>query len=109
MSKARTPLIVIFNSEDPASVLEVTSLAEKDPAHNVFTLADVATGADASAFNVDPEAAEHHIYVKDANGKLFQGTEAIEVMHDAVGLGGYFRFCRLPGMTSGRAGLHKTA
>ena len=98
MSTAKTPLTVVYDSDNLSSKLEVEQLREKDT-DKTMTLVDIASGGKAEV--------RKSVHVRDADGKVFAGMDAIGAMHDAVGLGGYFRFCRTPGLTSGPSGFFK--
>lgn len=104
MSKAKPPLTVIYNGSNLATSIEVKTLKEKDRT-GLMTLVDIAAGGKASDHGCNEDAVRARIHVRDADGKVFSGLEALEVMHDAVGLSGYFRFCRTPGLTSGPTGF----
>lgn len=104
MSSAKTPLTVIYDSGNLASRIEVDKLKAKDR-DNAMTLVDIAAGGKAEDHGCTADAVKKTIHVRDADGKVFAGLDAIGAMHDAVGLGGYFRFCRTPGLTSGPSGF----
>lgn len=104
MSSAKTPLTVIYDSGNLASRLEVDKLKAKDK-NNVMTLVDIAAGGKAEEHGCTADAVKKTIHVRDADGKVFTGINAIDAMHDAVGLAAYFRFCRAPGLTSGPSGF----
>jgi hypothetical protein len=74
-----------------------------------MTLVDIATGGKAEDHGCQTAAVHKTIHVRDANGTVFVGISAIDALHDAVSLGGYFRFCRTPGLTSGVGFVKKTA
>ena len=104
MSTAKTPLTVIYDSHNLSSKLEVQRLKNKDEA-KLMTLVDISTDGKAEDFGCQTEAVNKTIHVRDADGKIFVGIDAIDAMHDAIGLGGYFRFCRTPGLRSGPSGF----
>lgn len=104
MSTAKTPLTIVYDSRNLASKLEVEKLKAKDTS-GLMMLVDIAAGAKAEEYGCSDSAVRKAIHVRDAEGKLFAGIEAIGVLHDAIGLGGYFRFCRTPGLTSGPSGF----
>jgi len=104
MSSAKTPLTVIYDSGNLANKIEVEKIKAKDK-DNALTLADIASGASAEEHGCSTEAVKKGIHVRDAAGKVFDGIEALRVMHEAVGLGNYFRFCREPGLRSGPSGF----
>lgn len=104
MSTAKTPLTVLYDSGNLASRIEIEKLKAKDTS-KTMTLVDIAAGGKAEDHGCTADAVNKTIHVRDAEGKVFAGIEAIAAMHDAVGLGGYFRFCRTPGLTSGPSGF----
>jgi hypothetical protein len=104
MSTAKTPLTVVYDSSNLASRLEVDKLKAKDTS-GLMTLVDIASGGKAEEHGCTTDAVRKTIHVRDADGKIFAGINAIDAMHDAIGLGGYFRFCRTPGLTSGPSGF----
>ncbi|MBA4743130.1 MAG: hypothetical protein H2060_10555 [Azoarcus sp.] len=106
MSTAKTPLTVVYDSDNLSSKLEVEQLREKDT-DKTMTLVDIASGGKAEDHGCTTDAVKKTVHVRDADGKVFAGMDAIGAMHDAVGLGGYFRFCRTPGLTSGPSGFFK--
>lgn len=106
MSTAKTPLTVVYDSDDLASKLEIDQLKAKDTSGQM-TLVDIAAGAKAEDHGCTADAVRKAIHVRDAEGNIFVGIDAIGAMHDAVGLGGYFRFCRTPGLTSGPTGFFR--
>lgn len=106
MSPAKTPLTVVYDSSNLSSKIEVTKLKAKDK-DALMTLVDISAGGKAEDYGCSADAVRKAIHVQDADGKVFAGIQAIEAMHDAVGLDGYFRFCRTPGLTSGPSGFFK--
>lgn len=104
MSTAKTPLTVVYDGGNLSNKLEVEQLKAKDTA-NAMTLVDIAAGGNAEAYGCSADAVKKTIHVRDADGTMFAGIEAISAMHDALGLGGYFRFCRTPGLTTGPSGF----
>ena len=106
MSTAKTPLIV-FDGGNLASKLEVEKLKAKDT-NNAMTLVDISAGGKAEEYGCTTDAVKKTIHVRDADGKVFAGIDAIDAMHDAIGLAGYFRFCRTPGLTTGPSGFFPT-
>ncbi|MDX5364460.1 MAG: hypothetical protein LPJ91_09935 [Pseudazoarcus pumilus] len=104
MSTAKTPLTVVYDSRNLASKLEVDKLKAKDTSGQM-ALVDIAADGKAEEHGCTDEAVRKTIHVRDAEGRVFVGIEAIGALHDAVGLSGYFRFCRTPGLTSGPSGF----
>jgi len=104
MSTAKTSLTVVFDGGNLASKLEVEKLKTKDK-NNAMTLVDIAAGGRAEEYGCTIDAVKKTIHVRDADGTVFAGIEAISAMHDALGLGGYFPFCRTPGLTTGPSGF----
>lgn len=104
MSKARTPLTVVFNGSDLPSAIEVKAMKKKDKS-GALELVDIVAGGNPADYDIDEASARKTIQIRDAAGRQFSGIDAIGAMHEAVGLGGYFRFCRVPGLISGSIGL----
>jgi hypothetical protein len=107
MSTAKTPLTVVFDSSNLSSKIEVEKIKPKDR-ENLLTLVDISAGGKAEEHGCQTAAVRKAIHVRDASGKVFVGIDAIGAIFDAVGLGGYFRFCRTPGLSSG-GGFRKAA
>lgn len=106
MSTAKTPLTVVYYSGNLSSRLEVDELKSKDTS-GLMSLVDIASGGKAEDHGCTADAVTKAIHVRDAEGQIFVGIDAIGAMHDAVGLGGYFRFGRTPGLTSGPSGFFR--
>ena len=104
MSTAQTPLTVIYDSRNLSSKLEVQRLTSKDK-DRLMTLVDISADGKAEDFGCQTDAVRKTIHVRDAEGRIFVDLDAIDAMHDAIGLGGYFRFCRTPGLRSGPSGF----
>lgn len=100
MSSAKTPLTVVFDGSRLSTKIEVEKIKQKDTAH-VITLVDISAGGKAEDHGCQAAAVQKELHVRDANGTVSRGIDALQVVYDAVGLGGYFRFCRTPGLTSG--------
>lgn len=108
MSKVKTPLAVVFDSGNVSSANEVRRLHAKD-GDKRMTLVDIATGGKAEEYGCTTAAVRQTVHVRDADGRIFAGLDAIGAMHEALGLGDYFRFCRTPGLTSGPSGFFRKA
>lgn len=102
------PLNVVFDGNNAASAQEAKHLKEKDKDNNL-NLVDVSKGGNAADYGCDAAAVKNTVHVQDAGGKVLAGMDAIGAMHEAVGLGSYFRFCRQPGLQTGGSGFFRAA
>lgn len=105
-NELKYPLDVVFDGNNEASSLEVNHLKEKD-ADNNLNLVDVSQGANAEDYGCDIAEVKKTVHVRDAGGTVLGGKEAISALHDAVGLGNYFRFCRQPGLQTEGSGFFR--
>ncbi|MDX5445782.1 MAG: hypothetical protein LPJ87_06980 [Zoogloeaceae bacterium] len=100
MSSAKTPLTVVYDGSQLSTRIEVEKIKQKDTAH-VINLVDISAGGKAEEHGCQTAAVQKAVHVRDADGAVTSGIDALQTVYDAVGLGGYFRFCRAPGLTSG--------
>jgi len=104
-SKLQTPLTVLYDSTNAASVHEVGFLKSKNSDHRL-EFVDLAESADsASDYGVSDEAVKQQLHARDASGVVFAGTEALFAAHAAIGLANWFKMCRLPGFLSVGTGI----
>jgi len=103
--KLQTPVTVIYDSADAASVHEVEFLKSKNK-DGVLAFAELsASTGSASDYGVSAEAVKEKIHARDASGQVFAGIDALYAAHVAVGLASWFEMCRLPGFLSVGTGI----
>ena len=103
--KLQPPVIVLYDSNNPASRHEVEFLNSKNKG-GMLAFVDVSASVDrADDFGVSIEAAKQQLHARDASGQLFAGIDALYAAHTAVGLAHWFEMCRLPGFLSVGTGI----
>lgn len=95
------PLTVWYDGENKAVVQEIDQLRALDKQGRLEFRHASATGF-VSDDEAGPESWRRQVYARKSDGTDVQGIAALEAAYEAVGLGSYFRFCRKPGLESGR-------
>ena len=96
-SNLQTPVVVLYDSTNAASLHEVEFLKSKNN-YNRLEFVDLAeSAASASDYGVSAAAVKQQLHARDASGQVFSGNDALYAAHVAVGLGNWFEMCRLPG------------
>jgi predicted DCC family thiol-disulfide oxidoreductase YuxK len=104
-SKLQTPVAVLYDSTNAASVHEVEFLKSKNK-DGKLEFVDLSTSADsASDYGVSAEAVKEQLHARDASGQVVAGNDALFAAHAAIGLAAWFEMCRLPGFLSGGTGI----
>ena len=93
------PLTVWYDGANKAIALEIDQLRSKEQGR--LALVDAGAGGFQSDGEVTADAVRRELHARDADGKIFKGLAALEAAYEAIGLGGWFRFCRKPGLESG--------
>ena len=101
MNAPDSPLTLVFDGSLAASKEEAEHLKSKDKDGRLNLVDISAANVNPSDFGCTADEVRRSIRVRDASGKMLSGAAALEAAHEAVGLGSYFRFTRLPGMASG--------
>jgi len=103
--KIQTPVTVLYDSSNAASVHEVKFLKTKN-SESKLEFVDLAESADiAGDYGVSAEAVNQQLHARDASGVVFTGTDALYAAHAAIGLANWFELCRLPGFLSVGTGI----
>jgi len=104
-SKLKTPVSMLYDSTNAASVHEVEFLKTKNK-DSRLKFVDLAESADsASDYGVSTEAVNEQLHARDASGVVFVGNDALYAAHAAIGLANWFAMCRLPGFLSVGTGI----
>lgn len=104
-SKLQTPVTVLHDSTNAASVHEVNFLKSKNK-EGKLEFVDLSPAADRAAdYGVSAAAVKQQIHARDASGQVFAGIDALYAAHTAIGLGHWFEMCRLPGFLSVGTGI----
>jgi predicted DCC family thiol-disulfide oxidoreductase YuxK len=104
-SKLQTPVVVLHDSTNAASLHEVEFLKSKNK-DSMLEFVDLAESVDrASDYGVSAAAVKQQLHARDASGQVFAGNDALYAAHVAVGLGNWFEMCRLPGFMSVGTGI----
>ena len=104
-SKMQTPVAVLYDSTNAASVHEVEFLKSKNK-DGKLEFVDLSVSADsASAYGVSAAAVKQQLHARDAAGQVVAGTDALFAAHAAIGLAAWFEMCRLPGFLSVGTGI----
>ena len=103
--KLQTPVTVLYDSNNAASLHEVEFLQSRNK-DNVLAFIDLSASVDrADEFGVSVEAAKQQLHARDASGQVFAGIDALFAAHAALGLANWFEMCRLPGFLSVGTGI----
>lgn len=101
----QTPVTVLYDSHNAASVHEVEFLKSKNK-DSKLAFVDLSASTDtAGEFGVSAEAAKQQLHARDASGQVFAGNDALYAAHTALGLANWFEMCRLPGFLSVGTGI----
>jgi predicted DCC family thiol-disulfide oxidoreductase YuxK len=104
-SKLQTPVTVIYDGTNAASVHEVEFLKSKNQ-DGPLEFVDLSASAErATDFGVSAAAVKEQVHARDASGQVFAGNDALYAAHAAVGLATWFEMCRLPGFLSVGTGI----
>lgn len=95
------PLTVWYDGEHKAIVQEIDQLRAIDKQGRLEFRHASAAGF-TSEGETGPDSLCTRVYARKSDGTDVQGIAALEAAYEAVGLGSYFRFCRKPGLESGR-------
>lgn len=101
------PLTILYDGNSKVSTRELADLTSKDKAGRLKAL-DVSTPEVNAAEYGASQSLGNEVYVRDAAGHVYTGATALEAAYEAVGMGSYFRFTRLPAYdcTPGRLSGH---
>ena len=101
----QTPVVVLYDSSDAASLGEVEFLKSKNN-DSKLAFVDLSAAADSAGdYGVSAAAVKQQLHARDAYGQVFAGNDALYAAHVAVGLGNWFEMCRLPGFLSVGTGI----
>lgn len=100
----KSPLTVIYNSTNKRWNEEVHFIESRD-SKNQLIFIDAAEAGAQLGDGVTPDTAKKHIFVRDASGKLVSDLDAVYAAHNAIGLGPWFLFGRVPGFFSEGTGI----
>lgn len=104
-SKLETPLTVLYDSSNAASVHEIEFLKAKNM-DGKLEFVDLSASADrATDYGVNAEEVKQQLHARGASGQVVAGIDALYAAHAAVGLGSWFEMCRLPGFLSVGTGI----
>ena len=104
-NKLQTPVTVLYNSTNAASVHEVEFLKTKNKDGNL-EFVDLAASADSAAdYGVSAAKVKERLHTRDASGQVLAGNDALYAAHAAIGLANWFEMCRLPGFLSVGTGI----
>lgn len=98
------PLTVIYDSHNKRWDEEVHFIESRDSTNKLIFVNAAEPGAKLGE-GVTPEALRMHIFVRDADGKVVSDLDAVYAAHQAIGLGPYFRFGRVPGFQCEGTGI----
>lgn len=101
------PLTVLYDSNSKVSARELADLKSKDKGGRIKAVDISAPEVSAADYGVSGKLG-NEVYVRDAAGHVYTGATALEAAYEAVGMGSYFRFTRLPAYdcTPGRLSGH---
>ena len=103
--KLQTPVTMLYDSNNAASVHEVEFLKTKNK-DSKLTFVDVSASVESAGdFGLSVEVAKQQVHARDASGQVFAGIDALYAAHTAVGLANWFEMCRLPGFLSVGTGI----
>lgn len=101
----KPPVTVIFDGSNDAAVHETRFLQSKNRDSMLAFVDLAASSASAEDFGADAATAKQKLFVRDADGQIFTGTDALYAAHTAIGLASWFEMCRLPGFLSVGTGI----
>ena len=104
-SKLQTPVTVLYDGTNAASVHEVEFLKPKNREGTLEFIDLSASAEPATDYGVSTEAVKEQVHARDASGQIFAGNDALYAAHAAVGLASWFEMCRLPGFLSVGTGI----
>jgi len=103
--KLQTPVTVLYDSTNAASVHEVEFLKSKNK-DGKLEFVDLSVSADsATDYSVSAAAVKEQLHARDASAQVFAGNDALYAAHAAIGLANWFEMCRLPGFLSVGTGI----
>lgn len=102
--KLQWPLTVLYDGSSKVSGRELTELKDKDSAGRLKAIDVSKPGVNVAEYGVSGTLG-NDLFVRDAAGHTYTGITALEAAYEAVGLGNYFRFTRLPGSDCGPGSL----
>lgn len=104
-NKLQTPVTVLYDSTNIASVREVGFLKTKNSNGKLEFVDLAASAGSAEKYGVSAAAVQEKLHARDASGQVFAGIDALYAAHAAVGLANWFEMCRLPGFLSVGTGI----
>ena len=104
-SKLQTPVTVLYNSTNAASVHEVVFLKTKNKDGKLEFVDLAAAASSATDYGVSAAAVKEQLHARDASGQVLAGNDALYAAHAAIGLANWFEMCRLPGFLCGGTGI----
>lgn len=103
--KLQTPVTVLYDSANAASVHEIEFLKSRNREGRLEFVDLAKPDAGATEYGVSAEAVKEQVHARDASGQVFAGNDALYAAHAAIGLGNWFEMCRLPGFLSVGTGI----
>jgi predicted DCC family thiol-disulfide oxidoreductase YuxK len=94
------PLTVWYDGESKAIVQEIDQLRTIDKQGRVEFRHASAAGF-TSESEMGPESWRTRVYACKSDGSFVQGIAALEAAYESIGMGSWFRFCRMPGLEGG--------